>query len=198
MANCANNLCSKGSTIKKTCDTRELNKLREDYCYLDRRNYDTKKPLKMITYQYRPYQVLTKEGGIKIPCDEGYYYVDGYIGPFTVDADSKLKLEGLTHGKEPIQLDGLRPNSGRSRGCQCVDEESELTVGATFQTKAKACSETELYIPRWEYLNHLGYFPNRTEIDHGHYGGISTFNTMRENYLSGNKTCYKNINVWKL
>ena len=56
-------ICAKGAPGHQLCDTRELNKLREDYCYLDRRNYDAKKPLKFVTYQYRPYHNLTPQGG---------------------------------------------------------------------------------------------------------------------------------------
>lgn len=182
---------------------RELNKLREDYCYLDRRNYDTKKPLNFITYQYRPYQTLTESGGIKTTCNEGYYYWDGKIGPFTVDGDSKLKFEGLTRGKGKHQLDNLRPNAPRARGCHCPDEESDLTIGAEFSTKAKGCSDSvEVYLPyQWQYFNHLGYNPNdHKHVVNEHYmrAGISTTNAMRESYLSGDKACFKNINKWKL
>lgn len=185
------------------CNTRELTKLREDLCYLNRRNYDAKKPWKFITYQYRPYPPMTQCGGVVAPCTEGYLLWDGAVGSCTIGDESNLKIDDtmLTHAKFRQQMGNLRPNLPQVRGCLRPDIESML-IHSEYQDTKKNCKPTEVYLSN-QYdpgLIALSWCPNNVEnnvaINNGYRGGISTRNYLKENYLSGT-SCYQNVNNWK-
>lgn len=196
------------------CGVQELNRLREDVCYLNSRNYQSKKPLKFQTYQWRPYQWLTgaadpktglRKGGVITPSYPGFNAWDGAVGACTIADETDLKLSGImnTNPRLVQELPELRPNQGRIHGWRNIDQESHIR-DAAYQDNSKTCTPTEVQLFESNVkvpLKHLCFNPNDPEWvvqkNHGLRGGISTRSNLRSDYVSG-KYCQRGVTPLKL
>ena len=170
----------------------ELNRLREDPCYIARRDVDTQKPLKFITYHYHPYGCSLDAGQAIGP---NALYTDGAVSGCNIATESRLKISDtvLTHNKQRQELDSMRPNMPRIRGYQDVDSESVL-IHSRFQDTHKNCIPTEVsftdrglvFVP----LRHLCYNPQDVRHvvnDVPYRQGVSTRNQLKTYLLNTRK-----------
>ena len=171
------------------CPQQELTKLREDRCYLRRRNYDAMKPYKFITYHHHPYGA-----DITPPCYVGQYFWDGYgEAQCAVNPSNDLRISGTLNTNPRIiqTLDNLRPNWPHIRGYHDADIESPLYQAESTQAGKKNCKPVEQNFPDqgliWEYFDHLYYNPQELKhVVNPHWmrAGISTRNDLRQHWLA--------------
>lgn len=191
------------------CQQGELNRLREDHCYILRREYDARKPLKYMTYQYRPFCENVSIGPYIGPNNIVWH---GYsAGPCGINVENDLLISktNMTKHRFRKQLPNLRPNFPRIRGGFDADIESDL-IQSRYQDNSKDCKPVEQYIDRFQYFEHLGcpgvpgqengWNPNAPENtvqkNNGLRGGVSTRNALRSAYMTG-EYC-RDINTWKI
>lgn len=201
----------KGPNEAGFCRQSELNKLREDNCYILRREYDAKKPMKYITYQYRPFCESVSIGPYIGPNNIVWHgYEPGPCG-INVENDLFISKVNMTKHRFRKQLPNLPPNIPRFRGGYDADIESDL-IQSRSQDNKKDCSNTEQYIDRFQYFETLGcpglgpnsshangWNPNAPENtvqkSNALRGGVSTRAALRSAYMTG-EYC-RDINTWK-
>jgi len=180
------------------CGVQELNRLREDVCYLNTRDYQSKKPLKFQTFQWRPYYWLTGEanpqtgvrkGGVIVPSYPGFNAWDGSVGSCTIGGENELKISNVMNTNPRLiqELPELRPNQPRIRGFYSPDQESFL-IESRFQGRKKTCLNNEVQLFESNVLVPFvfpKFFPNRVQSSNATRGGISTTSQLRTNYVSG-------------
>lgn len=188
-----------GNGLRQFCRQNELNKTREDNCYIQQRDQDSRKPFKLSTYHYHPY-------GSKVvaTCYPGQFYSDGHVGGSNIDADSCVKLHPgniMTNPNLPQQLPTLpiqmpqiegwfdadidsclRPevNYERFNGCANLSEKSFMPH--TFQHFSQLCynpSDPEYIIPE-DTFNCT--YPNGKFY---HWGGQDSRHDRLEKYRNG-------------
>lgn len=145
--------------LTRFCKQNELTKLSEDACYIDRRDFDSKKPFKWQTYNYHPF-------GCKVEstCYPGQLYWDGYgVGGCNIDEDSKVNRNPgfqATHLRVHQELPTLPINIPRVRGYFNSDIESNLRYEATFNKKQCTGTTEKSFIPNsFQIFDHLCYNP---------------------------------------
>lgn len=171
------------------CPQQELTRLREDNCYLRRRNADSMKPFKFITYHHHPYGA-----DITPPCYPGQFVWDGYgETQYAIPASSDLRISGVMNTNPRIiqELDNLRPHMPRIRGYYDPDIESPLVYSEASQQGKKNCKDVEQNMPDqgliWQYFRHLNYNPQDIEhVVNPHWmrGGVSVRNDLRQHWLA--------------
>lgn len=151
--------------VTRFCKQNELTKLSEDQCYLDRRDYDSRKPFKWRTYHHHPY-------GCKVQstCYPGQFYKDGYgIGGCNVDDDSRVNRNPgwqMTNPNVHQELPTLPINLPHIRGWHDADTESSLRWEANFNNKpclADTTIETSFNSKTFQIFDHLCYNPQEVE-----------------------------------
>lgn len=149
--------------ITRFCKQNELTKLSEDQCYIDRRDYDSRKPFKWRTYHHHPY-------GCKVQstCYPGQFYKDGYgIGACNVDEDSRVNRNPGWQMTNPNVHQELPPcpiQLPHIRGWHDADTESNLRAEATFNKKqCTATSEQSFNDKTFQVFDHLCYDPQETQ-----------------------------------
>jgi hypothetical protein len=146
--------------LQQFCKQHELSRLGEDLCYIQRRDYDSRRPFKWNTYNYHPYD------GSKVvaPCYVGQQYRDGYgVGAANVDADSRAKLHPgnvLTNPNVHQELPALHVQMPRVRGYFDSDTESNLRPEMDYNFGGCTLTTEKSYIPHtFQYFNQLCYDP---------------------------------------
>lgn len=144
------------------CSQYDLTRLKEDRCYISRRECDSTKPLKFITYQYHPYGCQ-----LQATCYPGQFYEDGAVGACNIDEDSYLKIQGgnqLTNLNVRQNLQMYPVQAPRVRGWFHPDIESELRCNLNDEFAACTSDAEKSYIPyQWEEFEKLCYNPQETK-----------------------------------
>ena len=169
---------SKG--LQKFCKQNELSRLKEDMCYLDQRDQESKKPYDLTVWHWHPYPNKPQA-----TCYPGQFFDDGYVGSSTIDEESKVtRFPGfeMTKDKYHQDLPTLPVNMPRIRGWFDADTESNLRWEATFNEKACNNTTEKSFIPyRFSHFSHLCYDPQ----DPTYIIPEDTFDS-----------CYKNAQFW--
>lgn len=146
------------------CDIQDLTRVREDQCYINRRNCDSTKPLKYITYHYHPFGCETQS-----TCYPGQNYEDGFgVSACNIADESMLKLDGgniLTNKNIKQNLQMFPLHMPRIRGYRDIDAESDLVCPPTdvFSGCSSAADSEKSQIPyTFEYFDDLCYNPQET------------------------------------
>ena len=141
------------------CKQNELSQLSEDMCYIQRRDYDSRRPFQWQTYHYHPY-------GSKVvaTCYPGQHYKDGYgPGSQNIDADSHVKIHPgnvLTNPNVRQNLPALHVQMPRVRGYFDADTDSNLRPETTYSfAPCNATSEKSFNPYRFQMFDHLCYNP---------------------------------------
>ena len=186
--------------ITRFCKQNELTKLAEDQCYIDRRDYDSRKPFKWRTYHHHPY-------GCKVQstCYPGQFYKDGYVGACNVDEESRVNRNPgyqMTNPNVHQELPTLPINLPHIRGWHDADTESNLRWEANFNKKqclSDTTIERSFNDVRFQIFDHLCYDPQDPEYiipedSHNkcypnarfwHRAGEDTRHDRQEKYRSG-------------
>jgi hypothetical protein len=150
---------SSNNGLKQFCKQHELSRLGEDLCYLQRKDYDSRRPFKWNTYHYHPY-------GSKVvaPCYPGQFYKDGFgIGGSNVDADSCVKIHPgnvLTNPNVRQNLPPFLVQMPRVRGYHDADTESNLRAETTYNFGGCTLNTEKSFMPyKFQYFDHLCYDP---------------------------------------
>ncbi len=146
--------------VTRFCKQNELSKLSEDQCYIDRRDFDSRKPFQWRTYHHHPY-------GCKVQstCYPGQFYRDGYgIGGCNVDDDSRVNRNPGWQMTNPNVHQELPPcpiNLPHIRGWHDADTESNLRAEPTFNKKqCTNTSEQSFNDKTFQIFDGLCYDPN--------------------------------------
>lgn len=147
------------SSLTQFCKQHELSRLGEDLCYLQRRDYDSRRPFKWQTYNYHPYS-----SKVVAPCYPGQFYKDGFgVSPQNVDADSCVKIHPgnvLTNPNVKQNLPALHIQMPRVRGYHDADTESNLRPEADLSFGGCTNdSEKSFNQYRFQKFSHLCYDP---------------------------------------
>lgn len=185
--------------LTQFCRQNELNRVREDNCYIQERDYESRRPFKLTTYHHHPY-------GSKVvsTCYPGQFYKDGYgISGSNVDADSCVKIHPgniMTKEKLPHTLPTLPVQMPRIGGYFDADIDSNLRWEMTNNFGACINNSEKSYIPYTFYeFQQLCYAPNDPEyiipedtfnctFPNGkfyHFGGEDTRHDRQERYRNG-------------
>lgn len=145
--------------LQQFCKQHELSRLGEDLCYLQRKDYDSRRPFKWQTYHYHPYGAQ-----VVAPCYPGQWYRDGYgIGGQNVDADSCVKIHPgnvLTNPNVKQNLPAFHIQMPRIRGYHDADTESNLRAEPTYNFGGCTLNSEKSFLPnRFQYFDHLCYDP---------------------------------------
>lgn len=150
---------SQSNGLGQFCRQNELTKLDEDNCYIQRKDYDSRRPFKWQTYHYHPY-------GSKVvaPCYPGQFYKDGYgISGSNVDADSCVRIHPgnvLTNPNVVQELPTLPIQMPRVRGYYDADIDSRLRPDATYSFAPCNNTSEKSFIPHtFQSFKHLCYDP---------------------------------------
>lgn len=128
--------CSQRNPLTKFCKQNELGRLREDQCYIDQRDGDSRKPFAMQTWHYHPYG-----SKVQATCYPGQFYWDGHVSGSNIDEESKVnRYPGyeMTRGKYRHQMDMFPIQMPRVRGWFDADTESSLRC--EFDPKPQGCN----------------------------------------------------------
>jgi hypothetical protein len=153
------NNSSSSNGLGQFCRQNELTKLSEDNCYLQRRDYDSRKPYRWQTYHYHPYGCK-----VQATCYPGQFYKDGYgIGGANVDADSCVKIHPgnvLTNPNVRQELPTLPVQLPRIRGYYDADIDSDLRPDLTESYASCNNTSEKSFMPyRFQRFKHLCYDP---------------------------------------
>lgn len=150
--------------LTRFCKQNELSKLTEDSCYIDRRDYDSKRPFKWQTYNHHPF-------GCKLEstCYPGQFYWDGYgISGCNVDQESKVnRYPGYkaTNLNVHQELPTLPVNLPRVRGYFSANIESSLRAEPTFNNKQCTNTSEKAFIPyTFQDFTALCFNPQETKF----------------------------------
>lgn len=154
--------CQTPNTLTQFCKQQELSSLHEDQCYIDRRDYDSRRPFGLATWHWHPYG-----SEVRATCYPGQFYWDGHVSGSNVDYESHVNrypgLE-LTNANVPQQLPGLPIQLPRVRGWFHADTESNLRGEANFNKKQCTRTTEKTFIPnRFQHFDHLCYDPQDPE-----------------------------------
>lgn len=147
--------------VTRFCKQNELSRLGEDQCYIERKDYDSRKPFKWRTFHHHPY-------GCKVEstCYPGQFYWDGYgIGGCNVDEDSRVNRNPGYQMTNPNVHQELPPcpiNLPRIRGWFDSDTESNLRWEPNFNNKqclADTTTEVSFNSRRFQIFDNLCYDP---------------------------------------
>lgn len=145
--------------LTQFCKQNELTRLDEDSCYIQRRDFDSRRPGLWNTYHYHPY-------GSKVvaPCYPGQFYKDGYgIGASNVDADTCVKIHPgnvLTNPNVRQNLPTLPIQMPRVRGYFDADTDSGLRPETVYNDKSCNGTTEKSNIPyTFQKFDHLCYDP---------------------------------------
>lgn len=131
--------------LNRFCKQNELSSLHEDICYMDRRDYDSRKPFKWRTYHYHPYG-----SKVQATCYPGQLYWDGHVGGSNVDEESQVtRFPGyeMTNPNVHQELPTLPVQLPRIRGWFDSDTESSLRSEANFNKKQCTNTTEKSFIP---------------------------------------------------
>ena len=144
--------------LTKFCKQNELGKLREDQCYIDRRDEDSRKPFALTTYHYHPYG-----SKVRSTCYPGQFYNDGHISGANVDADSKVSRNPgfeMTNPNVHQELPMLPVQLPQVKGWHNADTESSLRSEIVYKDPAcRSTSEKSLIPYQFEVFDGLCYNP---------------------------------------
>lgn len=164
------------------CKQNELSRLGEDQCYIQRRDYDSRRPFKLQTYHHHPYG-----SKVKATCYPGQFYSDGHVGGCNVDDESKVTRHPgyiMTNPNVHQELPTLPVNMPRIRGYFNSDIDSSLRPEATFNKKqCTLSSEKDFTKYTWDPFK----FKNLC------------FNPQNSKYIIPEDThnkCFKNARFW--
>lgn len=147
--------------LDRYCNQRDLTATHEDACYISRRDYDSRKPFKYVTYNYHPYGC-----DVTATCYPGQFYEDGHVSGCTVDDDSDLKLSWgnkLTNINVHQALPALPIIPPRMKGCFHVDVSSDLRFDHTSNWKPCTQLSEVGYNPyRFQFFDQLCFDPQNT------------------------------------
>lgn len=146
------------SGLTKFCKQNELSRTREDMCYIDQRDTDSKKPFNLTVWHWHPYP-----NEPQATCYPGQFFNDGYVGAATVDEESKVnRYPGyeMTRGKYRHQLSMFPVNMPQVRGWFDSDTESNLRWEASFDKKQCTNTTEKSFIPySFQHFESLCYDP---------------------------------------
>ena len=149
--------------LTKFCRQNELNRIKEDNCYIQQRDYESRRPFGLTTYNYHPY-------GTKVvaPCHVGQYYKDGHgINGSNVDAESCVRLNPgwqLTNPNVRQTLPALPVNVPQKNGCFNADIDSNLRWELDDSFSACTNDSEKSFIPHtFQNFKQLCYDPQDPE-----------------------------------
>jgi hypothetical protein len=191
--------------LEKFCNQRDLTRTSEDACYIARRDYDSRKPFKYVTYNYHPYGC-----DVRATCYPGQFYEDGHVSGCTVDDDSDLKLSWgnkLTNANVHQELPALPVILPRIRGCFHADVDSDLRFEHTNNWKpCSQLSEIGFNPYRLQFFDNLCFNPQETkhiiqedtfrkayQDPRYHYAGQDTRHSRLERYRTGCSSMFNRI-----
>ena len=146
--------------LKQFCKQHEMSRLGEDMCYVQRKDYDSRRQYELNTYHYHPY-------GAKVvaTCYPGQFPKDGYgIGGQNVDADSCVKIHPgniMTKARNIQNLPAFNIQMPQIKGYFDADTESNLRPEIDYGNFNACTLNTEKsFMPySFQYFNHLCYDP---------------------------------------
>lgn len=191
--------------LDKFCNQRDLTKTSEDPCYLFRRDKDSRKPLKYVTYNYHPYGC-----NVQATCYPGQFYDDGHVNGCNIQDESKLKIRHgnvLTNRNVHQELPALPVQMPRIKGCFDVDPNSALRWQTTDNWKPCTNVTEQSFSDRtFQYFDHLCYNPQdadyiipedsfRQEYHDPRYSrsGVDTRHDRLEKYRNGQACIYNRV-----
>lgn len=195
--NCKSTTVENGLT--QFCRQNELNRTKEDSCYIQERDYESKRPFKLQVYHHHPYG-----SDVVAPCYPGQFYKDGYgISGANVDADSCVRIHPgfvMTKQKLPHTLPTLPIQMPRISGYFDADIDSNLRWELSDHFAACTNGTEKSFIPlTFQSFDHLCYNPSDPEyiipedtfncsFPNGkffHFGGEDTRHDRVEKYRNG-------------
>lgn len=151
--------CDNTNNLTKFCRQNELNRTKEDSCYIQQRDSDSTKPFGLQTYHHHPY-------GTKVvaPCYVGQFYKDGYgINGSNVDAESCVRINPgfqLTNPNVRQELPTLPINMPQINGYFDADIDSSLRWDLDDSFSACNNDGEKSYIPyTFQSFKQLCYDP---------------------------------------
>ena len=168
--------------VDRFCNQGELNRLEEDMCYIDRRNYDSRKPLKYVTYHFHPYGCK-----VQATCYPGQFYSDGHVNACNIDDDSALKIGDISGANKKLtninthqELPMLPIQFPRIKGCLHADTESDLRWESTDNWKPCTNVTEQSFNPhRFQYFKKLCFNPQDPKYIIEENSFIDAFNDSR-------------------
>ena len=149
--------------LTQFCRQNELNRVKEDNCYIQQRDYESRRPFALQTYNYHPY-------GTKVvaPCYVGQFYKDGHgINGSNVDADSCVRINPgyqLTNPNVRQTLPTLPIQMPQINGWFDADIDSSLRWDLNDSFDACSLNSEKSFIPHtFQYFNQLCYNPQDPE-----------------------------------
>jgi hypothetical protein len=122
--------------LTKFCKQNELGRLREDQCYIDQRDSESRKPFALQTWHYHPYGSKPQA-----TCYPGQLYKDGHgIPRDAIDLESQVNRNPgyeMTRGKYRHQMDMFPVQMPRVRGW--FDANTESSLRGEYDKKPAGC-----------------------------------------------------------
>lgn len=191
--------------LNRFCKQRELTGSHEDRCYLERRDHDSRQPLKFVTYQYHPYGCE-----VQATCYPGQYYDDGHVSGCNIDSESQLKLNCgnvQTNRNLPQNFGAFPVMQPQLSGCFHVDVNSDLRWEHTSNWKpCTQLAEVGFNPYRFQFFDNLCFDPQKTKHliqedsfraaykdPNYHYAGQDTRHNRLERYRDGCDPMFRRI-----